>query len=48
VLQELAHSYKGPGITFPPTEDPPPGYLIRIHVERIGGLGPWASGLAGS
>jgi len=22
--------------------DPPPGYVTRIEVERIGGVGPWA------
>jgi hypothetical protein len=23
-------------------DDPPPGFLIRIAVERVGGIGPWA------
>jgi PPOX class probable F420-dependent enzyme len=41
VLQELAYVYMGPGVKFPPSDNPPPGYLIRIAVERIGGVGPW-------
>ena len=40
VLQRLAHTYLGPGVTFPPMPDPPPGYVTRVTVERIGGLGP--------
>jgi PPOX class probable F420-dependent enzyme len=43
VLQELAHSYIGPGVKFPPRDNPPPGHLIRIRVDRIGGVGPWVS-----
>jgi hypothetical protein len=23
-------------------DDPPPGFLVRIAVERVGGIGPWA------
>lgn len=44
LLQRLAHTYLGPDVTFPPMPDPPPGFRIRIHVERIGGIGPWAQG----
>jgi hypothetical protein len=29
-------------VTFPPMPDPPPGVLVRIAVERLGGIGPWA------
>jgi PPOX class probable F420-dependent enzyme len=42
LLQELAYTYIGPGVRFPAMDNPPPGYLIRIHVERIGGVGSWA------
>ena len=42
LLQELAHRYLGPGVTFPPMADPPPGYVMRIMPERLGGIGPWA------
>jgi PPOX class probable F420-dependent enzyme len=42
LLQELAHVYLGPGVKFPPMDDPPPGVRLRIGVERIGGIGPWA------
>jgi PPOX class probable F420-dependent enzyme len=42
LLQQLAHVYLGPGVTFPPMPDPPPGFVSRIAVERVGGVGPWA------
>jgi PPOX class probable F420-dependent enzyme len=42
LLQELAHVYLGPDVRFPPMDDPPPGVVIRIAVERVGGIGPWA------
>jgi PPOX class probable F420-dependent enzyme len=42
LLQELAQTYVGPGTKFPPMDDPPPGHRLRITVDRIGGLGPWA------
>ena len=42
LLQRLAHTYLGPDVKFPPVNDPPPGYITRIAVERIGGVGPWA------
>jgi PPOX class probable F420-dependent enzyme len=42
LLQELAYRYLGPTVTFPPMPDPPPGFVMRTTVERIGGVGPWA------
>jgi PPOX class probable F420-dependent enzyme len=42
LLQRLAHTYMGPDVKFPPMPDPPPGYVIRLTPERIGGNGPWA------
>jgi PPOX class probable F420-dependent enzyme len=42
LLQRLAHVYLGPEVKFPPMDDPPPGHVLRIAVERIGGVGPWA------
>jgi PPOX class probable F420-dependent enzyme len=44
LLQELARVYLGPDVRFPPMDDPPPGVLIRISVQRVGGVGPWADG----
>lgn len=41
LLQRLAYGYIGPGVTFPPMPDPPPGYVLRIAPERYGGVGPW-------
>jgi PPOX class probable F420-dependent enzyme len=42
LLQQLAHVYLGPDVKFPPMDDPPPGYITHIEVERVGGVGPWA------
>lgn len=42
LLQRLAHTYIGPDAVFPPMPDPPPGFVTRITVERLGGVGPWA------
>jgi PPOX class probable F420-dependent enzyme len=44
LLQQLAYTYLGPEVTFPPMPDPPPGFRLLITVERIGGIGPWADG----
>lgn len=43
LLQELAYTYLGPGVRFPPTGDPPPGYITHITVNRVAGVGPWAA-----
>ena len=43
LLQELAHTYLGPDVVFPAMPDPPPGYVTRIEVERLGGVGPWVT-----
>jgi PPOX class probable F420-dependent enzyme len=42
LLQRLAYTYIGPDVKFPPMPDPPPGFVTRITVERLGGVGPWA------
>src|SRR3712207_4285834 len=42
LLQRLAHTYLRPDVRFPPMPDPPPGFVLRIAVERVGGIGPWA------
>src|SRR5690606_12714741 len=34
LLQKLAEVYMGPGVKFPPMDNPPPGYIIRTQVER--------------
>lgn len=43
LLQQLAEVYLGPGVKFPPMDDPPPGNVVRITPTRIGGVGPWSS-----
>lgn len=43
LLQQLAHVYIGPDAKFPPMDDPPPGSIVRITVDRLSGVGPWTS-----
>lgn len=43
LLQRLARTYLGPDVVFPPMDNPPPGYITHIVVERISGVGPWAA-----
>ena len=43
LLQRLAHVYLSPDTRFPPVDDPPPGYVLRITPDSIGGVGPWSS-----
>lgn len=42
LLQRLAEIYIGPGVRFPPFDNPPAGHVIHITVNRVGGVGPWA------
>ncbi len=41
LLQRLAQVYIGPGVKFPPIDNPPPGYVAQIRVDRIDGVGSW-------
>lgn len=43
LLQQLARTYLGPDIRFPPVDNPPPGYITHVTVDRIAGVGPWAT-----
>jgi PPOX class probable F420-dependent enzyme len=43
LLQKLAHTYLGPDVIFPPMEDPPPGFINRVKIDHISGVGPWTS-----
>jgi PPOX class probable F420-dependent enzyme len=43
LLGRLARTYLGPDVPFPPMPDPPPGWVIRIEVERVVGVGPWTT-----
>jgi PPOX class probable F420-dependent enzyme len=45
LLQRLAHVYLGPEVTFPPGANHPPGLILRISAERVGGVGPWSAGV---
>jgi PPOX class probable F420-dependent enzyme len=41
LLRRLAKVYMGPGVKFPPMENPPAGFVTRIHVIKVAGVGPW-------
>ena len=43
LLQRLARTYLGPDVRFPPADNPPPGYITRITVDRVAGVGPWTT-----
>lgn len=42
LLQQLAPRFLGEGVKFPPMDNPPPGRIVHIAVERVTGAGPWA------
>ena len=44
LLRRFARVYIGPDSTFPPDQDPPPGWITRITPARLGGAGPWLAG----
>jgi hypothetical protein len=41
LLQRLARTYIGPDAIFPAMPNPPPGFVTRVTVERVSGIGPW-------
>ncbi len=41
LLQRLARVYLGPDVVFPPMPNPPAGYVIRMTVDKISGMGDW-------
>lgn len=41
LLNRLAKVYMSPDAEFPAPKGP--GYIVRYSVERVGGVGPWAS-----
>jgi len=43
LLQRLAHTYIGPDAVFPAMPDPAPGFVTRVRVERVSGIGPWSA-----
>ena len=44
LLQRLAWTYLGPDVVFPGMPNPPPGYVTRVAIERVSGMGPWLRG----
>jgi PPOX class probable F420-dependent enzyme len=41
LLQLLARTYIGPDVVFPAMPNPPPGFVVRIRVDRVAGVGRW-------
>jgi PPOX class probable F420-dependent enzyme len=44
LLQRLAKVYVAPDAVFPLPPNAPPGFVVRVRVDRIGGVGPWTHG----
>ncbi len=42
LLQHLAHTYLGPDRKYPPMDEPPEGFVVRITPTKVGGVGNWA------
>jgi PPOX class probable F420-dependent enzyme len=42
LLKQLNPILGDPNMKFPP-DDAPPGFLTRIRIDKVGGIGPWAS-----
>ncbi|MGD1241875.1 PPOX class F420-dependent oxidoreductase [Mycobacterium seoulense] len=42
LLAQLNPILGDPNMTFPP-DGAPPGFLTRIRIDKVGGIGPWAS-----
>lgn len=43
LLRPLARKYLGPDVVFPPGDNPPEGFITRVTVERVVGIGPWGN-----
>lgn len=43
LLRPLARKYMGPDVVFPPGDNPPEGFITRVSVERVVGIGPWGT-----
>jgi PPOX class probable F420-dependent enzyme len=41
LLGRLARTYLGPDVVFPAMPNPPAGWVIRMTVERLAGIGDW-------
>lgn len=42
LLEKLAQTLSRADSEFPP-KDAPPGFLTRIRIDKVGGVGPWTS-----
>jgi PPOX class probable F420-dependent enzyme len=40
LLQRLAHTYLGPDVEFPSMPNPPPGFVTRMRIDSVSGIGP--------
>lgn len=44
LLQQFARTYIGPDAVFPAMPDPPPGFVTRVRIESVSGMGAWRKG----
>ena len=44
LLQRLARTYIAPDAIFPAMPHPPAGFVTRVRVDRVAGIGPWSLG----
>jgi PPOX class probable F420-dependent enzyme len=42
LLKELNPILGNPSMKFPP-DNAPPGYLTRVRIDKVGGIGPWVA-----
>ena len=42
LLKELNPVLGDPNMKFPP-DNAPPGFLTRIRIDKVGGIGPWVA-----
>lgn len=42
LLESLPQTSADPSVPFPPP-NAPPGFLTRIRIDKVGGVGPWVS-----
>jgi len=42
LLKELNPILGDPNMKFPP-DNAPPGFLTRVRIDKVGGIGPWAA-----
>lgn len=45
LMAKFAKVYVSPDAEVPEPEDSEPGFIVRYAIDRIGGIGPWVTGM---